>query len=88
MQQNILQPGIHDYITQLTLAGEDPLARKMEKYGDERNFPYVGPLVGRFLFLIASAINAKRIFECGSGYGYSAYWFAKAVGKEGRVICT
>jgi predicted O-methyltransferase YrrM len=24
----------------------------------------------------------------GSGFGYSAYWFAKAVGKDGRVVCT
>ena len=33
-------------------------------------------------------INARRIFEFGSGYGYSAYWFARAVGEGGQVICT
>jgi predicted O-methyltransferase YrrM len=37
---------------------------------------------------MARAINAKRIFEFGSGYGYSAYWFAKAVGEKGTVICS
>jgi predicted O-methyltransferase YrrM len=26
--------------------------------------------------------------ELGSGYGYSAYWFARAVGPEGEVVCT
>jgi len=33
-------------------------------------------------------INAERVFEFGSGYGYSAYWFARAVGSKGQVICT
>ena len=33
-------------------------------------------------------INAKRVFEFGSGYGYSAYWFARAVGADGCVICS
>jgi predicted O-methyltransferase YrrM len=26
--------------------------------------------------------------ELGSGYGYSAYWFARAVGAGGAVVCT
>jgi predicted O-methyltransferase YrrM len=26
--------------------------------------------------------------ELGSGYGYSAYWFARAVGPDGEVVCT
>jgi predicted O-methyltransferase YrrM len=26
--------------------------------------------------------------ELGSGYGYSAYWFASAVGPDGEVVCT
>jgi predicted O-methyltransferase YrrM len=26
--------------------------------------------------------------ELGSGYGYSAYWFARAVGPDGAVVCT
>jgi caffeoyl-CoA O-methyltransferase len=26
--------------------------------------------------------------ELGSGYGYSAYWFARAVGPDGDVVCT
>ena len=34
------------------------------------------------------AISARRIIELGSGFGYSAYWFARAVGPEGLVILT
>jgi len=28
------------------------------------------------------------VMELGSGYGYSAYWFARAVGPTGSVVCT
>ena len=45
-------------------------------------------LVGIFLEAQARMINAKRVFEFGSGYGYSAYWFARAVGADGSVICS
>ena len=30
-------------------------------------------------------MGAKRVFELGSGFGYSAYWFARAVGPSGEV---
>jgi caffeoyl-CoA O-methyltransferase len=33
-------------------------------------------------------VLARRVFELGSGFGYSAYWFARAVGPEGEVHCT
>ena len=60
----------------------------MEKVAKQNNFPIVGRLVGVFLETLARMIDARRIFEFGSGYGYSAYWFAKAAGEGGRVICT
>lgn len=34
------------------------------------------------------SVGAQRIFEFGSGFGYSAYWFSRAVGEGGQVICT
>jgi predicted O-methyltransferase YrrM len=60
----------------------------MEKVAKQNNFPIVGRLVGVFLETLARMIDARRIFEFGSGYGYSAYWFAKAAGEGGRVTCT
>jgi predicted O-methyltransferase YrrM len=33
-------------------------------------------------------IQARRVFELGSGYGYSALFFARAVGPDGEVHCT
>jgi predicted O-methyltransferase YrrM len=60
----------------------------MERLGNERGFPIIGPLVGRLIYQLAVIVGAKRVLELGSGFGYSAYWFAKAVGEGGRVIFT
>ena len=60
----------------------------MEREAEERNFPIVNRLVGVTLEVLARAIAARRVFELGSGYGYSAYWFARAVGDEGEVQCS
>jgi predicted O-methyltransferase YrrM len=47
--------------------------------------PIVSRLVGVFLETLVRMINARRVFEFGSGYDYSAYWFARAHGSGG--IC-
>lgn len=64
----------------------DETLREMEAYGEE--FPTVGREVGQFLRLVARTVDAKRVFEFGSGYGYSAYWFAGALPPEGEVVLT
>ncbi|RCK77621.1 MAG: O-methyltransferase family protein [C1] [Ignavibacteriae bacterium] len=84
---NILDPNIESYLYDV-IPDRDAVLTEMEKYAEKNNFPIVGPLVGRFLYVITLAVNAKRILELGSGFGYSAYWFAKAVGKDGIVLCT
>ena len=38
--------------------------------------------------MLARAIGARRIFEMGSGFGYSAYWFARATGADGEIHLT
>lgn len=60
----------------------------MEELARIEKIPIVGRQVGRLLYQLAIIINAKRIFELGSAFGYSAYWFAKAVGEDGRVYFT
>jgi caffeoyl-CoA O-methyltransferase len=66
----------------------DPVLLEMEQVGNERGFPIIGPLVGRLCEQLARAIGAKRVFEMGSGFGYSTAWFARAVGPGGRVVHT
>ncbi|MGB8648433.1 MAG: O-methyltransferase [Anaerolineae bacterium] len=82
---DIVDPRIDDYLTR-TLAVEHPILQEMGEYGISRNFPIVGPQVGRLLNLLARSISARRVLELGSGYGYSAMWFALAVGNGGQVI--
>jgi predicted O-methyltransferase YrrM len=81
----IVNPQIEEYLSGL-IPVDDIILREMEELGKERNFPIIGPLVGRLLYLITLAIKARRVFEMGSGFGYSSYWFAKAVGEGGNVI--
>ncbi|MEK7691599.1 MAG: O-methyltransferase [Bdellovibrionota bacterium] len=66
---------------------ENQVLEEMEAHAREGDFPIVGPLVGPFLEFEAGQITAKRVFEFGSGFGYSAFWFARAVGSAGKVIC-
>jgi predicted O-methyltransferase YrrM len=84
---DIVNPAIESYLHELA-SPQDPVLREMELLGAERSFPIVGPQVGRLLYILAAAISAKRIIELGSGFGYSAYWFAQAVGAGGQVILT
>jgi caffeoyl-CoA O-methyltransferase len=61
---------------------------EMEEYAAENSFPIIGPLVGRFLQQLVVLTGARRVFELGSGYGYSALWMSMALPDDGRVICT
>ncbi|SEG16146.1 O-methyltransferase [Nitrosomonas ureae] len=83
-----VNPAIEAYMRSLVICTDHPVLFEMEEFARLRNFPIVNRLVGIFLKTQASMINAKRVFEFGSGYGYSAYWFAQAVGGDGRVICS
>jgi len=67
---------------------DDPVLLEMEAEARATGFPAVGRLVGATLELLARSVGARRVFELGSGFGYSAYWFARAVGPEGEVHCT
>jgi len=85
---NPVDPAIEKYMLSLSEISDHPVLAQMEELAKENNFPIVGRLVGMFLETMAKTINARRIFEFGSGYGYSAYWFAKVVGQDGKVICS
>lgn len=83
----IVNPQIEEYMKNL-LAGDHPVADEMEALAEERDFPIVGRIVGVTLEVLARAVGARRVLEMGSGYGYSAYWFARAVGGGGEVHMT
>ncbi len=83
----IIDSKINDYLDKIASPAE-PLLLEMEEYGRSRDFPIVGPQVGRLMHMLARSIHAKRILELGSGYGYSGIWFARAIGADGLVVMT
>ena len=90
---DITEPRIDDYILRLVSSTsprdeEGEVLRDMERYARENRFPIIRPLAGRFLRQLAIAANAKSVFEMGSGFGYSAMWFAGGLAEGGRIICT
>jgi caffeoyl-CoA O-methyltransferase len=80
---------VEEYLTGLAeLEHTDRVLAEMEARADAHGFPIVGRATGRYLELAARSIGARRVMELGSGYGYSAYWFSRAVGRDGEVVCT
>ena len=85
---DILHPAINEYLLDI-IPERDAVLTEMEAYARERRFPIVGPLVGRVLHQLVLLTNPKRIYEMGSGFGYSAYWMAKALREpDASIICT
>lgn len=64
----------------------DEVQEEMVAYSEEHGFPIIGPDAGAVLRLLARLTDADRVFEFGSGYGYSALWFFK--GGAGEVVLT
>jgi caffeoyl-CoA O-methyltransferase len=82
---DIVDPRVEDYMRSLLTRYDEPVLLEMEAEGKERGFPIVGRLVGVTVELLARSVAARRVFELGSGFGYSAYWFSRAVGPGGEV---
>jgi len=84
---DIVFPHIEKYLESLETT-RDAVLIEMERQAQAGDFPIVGPLVGRMLCLLAKSIGARGIMELGSGFGYSAYWFARALPEDGELILT
>lgn len=57
--------------------------QSMEASARQTDYPIIGPAAGHFCYLVARMIQARRIFEMGSGNGYSTAWLARAVQENG-----
>lgn len=76
---------VQDYLASL-VPPREPELQKMEEYAEKNGFPIIGPACGYYCYQLARMINAKSVFELGSGYGYSTAWFAKAVRENGGGV--
>jgi len=79
---NLLDPAVAAYLDKLVPERPAEL-RDMERIAESTNFPIIGPASGHLCYLVARMIRARRVFELGSGYGYSTAWFARAVRENG-----
>jgi predicted O-methyltransferase YrrM len=81
----ILYENVQEYITSL-VPPREPELQKMEEIAEKNDFPIIGAACGYYCYQLARMINARSIFELGSGYGYSTAWFARAVKENGGGI--
>jgi caffeoyl-CoA O-methyltransferase len=85
---NIVDAAVEDYMKRLNAVDDEPVLLEMEALAEEKSFPIIGRLCGRTLEVLARSIGAKRVFELGSGFGFSAYWFSRATGPDGEIHLT
>ncbi|MCK4857387.1 MAG: O-methyltransferase [candidate division Zixibacteria bacterium] len=84
---DIVNPAIVEYLVSLT-PPRHPVLQEMEEYAREKQFPIIGPLVSRFLQQLVILTGATRVFEMGSGFGYSALWMSLVLPDGGQIHCT
>ena len=82
MDHPLIPDYLMEYLDSLVPA-RPPEMQAMEAHAQEINFPIIGPSSGYLCYQVARMIGARRVFELGSGYGYSTAWFAKAVSENG-----
>jgi caffeoyl-CoA O-methyltransferase len=80
--EGLYHPALTAYLEGL-VERPHPLLLEMERRAAETNFPIVGPVVGQLFYWLTRLTGARRVFELGSGYGYSTAWFAFAVRDNG-----
>jgi len=81
-------PDVTEQFARSLAPAPDEIIAEMDDRADREGFPTVGPAVGAWLRLLARLTDAERVFEFGSGFGYSAYWMAPAVPADGNLVLT
>lgn len=78
---------VEEYID-ATLIGRNKLAEMTLAASTAAGLPLiaVSPNQGKFLQILARAVNAQRILEVGTLGGYSTVWLAGALPEDGRLI--
>jgi predicted O-methyltransferase YrrM len=83
----ITDPRIESYLMNMAHE-EDPQLTAMEEKAKENMLPIIGRLVGRFLYLLTRLKQPTLVVELGSGFGYSAYWIARALSIRSKIVLT
>jgi predicted O-methyltransferase YrrM len=62
-----------------------PLLLQLEAHARKDGVPVVSRQTGRLLSLLVTAMQASRILEIGTGYGYATLWMALAQPRMGKI---
>jgi caffeoyl-CoA O-methyltransferase len=62
-----------------------PLLLELEQHGRKDGVAIVSRETGRLLSTLVAAMQASRILEVGTGYGYSTLWMAFAQPRMGKI---
>jgi predicted O-methyltransferase YrrM len=62
-----------------------PLVLELEQLGTADGIPIVSRSTGRLLSTLVHAMQANRILEIGTAYGYSTLWMALAMPAAGKI---
>lgn len=78
---------LFDYIVE-NFSPEDDLLRSLPADAAKQGVPmiHISPEQGKFLQVLMKAVNARRVIEIGSLFGYSTIWLARALPADGRLI--
>lgn len=85
MPEEPITTQLQEYLDRL-VPPRPPEMQVMEAHAQAIGFNIIGPASGYVCYQIACMIGATRIFELGSGYGYSTAWFARAVKEQGGGV--
>ena len=83
----VLSPEVSDFVRAM-VPPLDTVGQELEAHNAAAGFPIVGPEVGGVLRVLARLTGATRVFEFGSGMGYSAYWIAPVLPADGTIVLT
>lgn len=77
-----------DAFLDATLIGDDPALSAALESSDAAGLPHIAVSAqqGKFLSLLAGAIQARRVLELGTLGAFSTIWLARGVGPQGRVV--
>lgn len=89
MAPGIFSEPIEIYLARLAVRAPQlpAVLEEMHAEATRRNFPIIGPEVGRFFRQLAAIHKPRRILELGSGFGYSAVWW-KLGSRETEIHLT
>jgi predicted O-methyltransferase YrrM len=78
---------LYAYIIE-NFAQEDDLLRRMPADAEKQGVPmiHISPEQGKFLQVMMKMVNARKVLEVGSLFGYSTLWMARALPADGKLI--